>query len=167
MSRPVAPLFFVLLFFACRPSEPPPSAPPPPPREETTDGTDISSYVDEDFLLEAARKRGITVDDEEVDQAVERLIQEKYGSKEAFLQALERQGSSMEEARRQVRLLKVIEKLEATFDPSPAEVKQYVEAEGGGISKEEAKRTLRQQKLFVWYQRQQQSRPRESYLETP
>lgn len=124
-------------------------------------------YIDEDFLLEAAKKRGVTVSEEEVDQAVEQLIREKYGSKQAFLRALKRQDSSMEEARRQVRLLKLIQKLEATFEPSPSEVKQYVQAEGGRVSEGEAKKALRQQRLFVWYQKQQQRRPRESYLETP
>jgi len=100
-----------------------------PPDEEKLKKQTADGLVDTELLRQEAEDRGISVSDKQVDQKLTELAkQNQLGSAKAFLQALEKQGTSEEQAREQVETQVLVEGLVADeagdVEPSEQELRK-------------------------------------------
>ncbi|MCW4149441.1 SurA N-terminal domain-containing protein [Halomonas sp. 18H] len=115
-------------------------------REEVLD-----RLIVEEIQLQMAREANLSVDDTELNRQVRAIAGNNGMSLEAFADALEADGLSLGVVRDQVRrelLMRQIQqrRVGSRVSISEAEVQRFIEQQGGGMSTEQARRALFQQK---------------------
>ncbi|GED21345.1 SurA N-terminal domain-containing protein [Halomonas halmophila] len=121
----------------------------------------LDRLIIEEIQLQMARENNLSVDDTELNRQVRAIAQNNGMSLDEFADALEADGLSLGVVRDQVRrelLMRQIQqrRVGSRVSISDAEVQRFIEQQGGGMSTEQARRALFQQKanseMQTWVQ---------------
>ncbi|RDB43550.1 peptidylprolyl isomerase [Halomonas sp. DQ26W] len=121
----------------------------------------LESIIVEEIQLQRARSAGLGIDDTELNRQMRAIAESNGMTLEEMADALEADGLTMAAVREEIRREMLIRELHqrqvgARINVSEREVERFIEQRGGGVSRDQARQVVFQQKaeeaLDVWIQ---------------
>lgn len=121
----------------------------------------LENIIVEEIQLQMARNAGLSIDDTSLNRQMRAIAESNGMSLEAFADALEADGLTMAAVREEIRREMLIHELHqrqvgSRVNVSEREVERFIEQRGGGVSREQARQMVFQQKaeeaLDAWIQ---------------
>ncbi|MCE9683805.1 SurA N-terminal domain-containing protein [Halomonas alkalisoli] len=121
----------------------------------------LESIIVEEIQLQMARNAGLSIDDTELNRQVRAIAESNGMTLEQFADALEADGLTMATVREEIRREMLLRELHqrqvgSSVSVSEREVERFIEQRGGGVSRDQARQMVFQQKaeeaLDAWIQ---------------
>ncbi|MCE9665345.1 SurA N-terminal domain-containing protein [Halomonas sp. M5N1S17] len=121
----------------------------------------LESIIVEEIQLQMARNAGLSIDDTELNRQVRAIAESNGMTLEQFADALEADGLTMATVREEIRREMLLRELHqrqvgSSVNVSEREVERFIEQRGGGVSRDQARQMVFQQKaeeaLDAWIQ---------------
>lgn len=121
----------------------------------------LESIIVEEIQLQMARNAGLNIDDTELNRQVRAIAESNGMTLEQFADALEADGLTMATVREEIRREMLLRELHqrqvgSSVNVSEREVERFIEQRGGGVSRDQARQMVFQQKaeeaLDAWIQ---------------